>query len=76
MADPASSDLAACALLQGVRSSDRSGLHGICAWKFSSGYAERKEAHQLGIEALKEVKASREEDYIGDTGLLPGETEK
>jgi len=31
---------------------------------------------KLGIEALKEVKASREEDYIGDTGLLPGETEE
>ncbi len=30
----------------------------------------------VGIEALKEVKASREEDYIGDTGLLPGETEE
>ncbi len=34
------------------------------------------EALPLGIEALKEVKASREEDYIGDTGLLPGETEE
>ncbi len=31
-------------------------------------------ALRLGIEALKEVKASRQEDYIGDTGLLPGET--
>ena len=32
-------------------------------------------AFNLGIEALKEVRASREEDYIGDTGLLPGEIE-
>ena len=30
---------------------------------------------RLGIEALKEVKNSRSEDYIGDTGLLPGETQ-
>ena len=37
--------------------------------------AEREQAHQLLIEAGKEVKKSREEDYIGDTGLLPGETE-
>ena len=34
------------------------------------------EALGLGIEALKEIKKSREEDYIGDTGLLPGETEE
>ena len=32
-------------------------------------------AMKLGIEALKEVKNSRSEDYIGDTGLLPGETQ-
>jgi len=33
------------------------------------------DALMLGIEALKEVKKSRDENYIGDTGLLPGETE-
>lgn len=37
---------------------------------------DRREAVKLGIEALREVKASREEDYIGDTRLLPGETEE
>ena len=38
-------------------------------------YPTTTDALKLGIEALKEVRASREEDYIGDTGLLPGETE-
>ncbi len=37
------------------------------------GDTNYRDAVKLGIEALKEVKRSREEDYIGDTGLLPGE---
>jgi len=38
--------------------------------------ANSANAFQLGIEAMKEVKKSREGDYIWDTGLLPGETEE
>ncbi|MBA7580670.1 hypothetical protein ES708_22564 [subsurface metagenome] len=35
--------------------------------------AQRREAHQLGIEALKWVKEQRLSLYFGDAPLLPGE---
>ena len=37
--------------------------------------AERREAHQLGIEALKEVRKARGGDPALDGELLPSETE-
>lgn len=36
--------------------------------------AERREAHQLGIEALKRVLKKRRGLYYSEVGLLPGET--
>jgi len=44
--------------------------------KYLTGKYHQAEAIRLGLEALKEVKASREEAYSEDTGLLPGETEE
>ena len=51
----------------------------LIAWKETGECLDSEsldKAELLAIEALKEVKASRSEDYIGDTGLLPGETEE
>lgn len=36
--------------------------------------AEREEAHQLGIEALKQITWLRESQVLHEAELLPGET--
>lgn len=38
--------------------------------------AERRQAHQLGIEALKRIKVNREVYYMDADMPLPGETEE